>query len=191
MFPTRRRPPPPFAEPSQSLPWLRAALLFLLLRRRRRGGRSGGEDGTDLDRRRRQHHHVRQVRRRRRWHVWGMLPGLLFREVQARRHQQRHGAPTPAINSVLSMIDDESMRREREGIALENGYTKIMMWSYASGIARHVLSATVKGQLYSLPADVHLKMQQLLDRLCSGINSLVASFDSRLRKRTLLVRTPF
>nr|CAB3462477.1 unnamed protein product [Digitaria exilis] len=71
-------------------------------------------------------------------------------------------------------------------IALENGYTKIMMWSYASGIARHVLSATVKGQLYSLPADVQyvdtsLKMQQLLDRLCSGINSLVASFDSRLR----------
>ncbi|XP_062202996.1 cytoplasmic tRNA 2-thiolation protein 2-like [Phragmites australis] len=125
------------------------------------------------------------------------------------------------LREVVGMIDDETGRDDflrwlrmllLQKIALENGYTKIMLGSCASGIACHVLSATVKGQGYSLPADVQyvdtrwevpvvlplhdclaqelsllceldsLKTQQLLDRPCSGINSLVASFVSRLRE---------
>ncbi|KAF8776752.1 hypothetical protein HU200_003490 [Digitaria exilis] len=125
-----------------------------------------------------------------------------------------------AMLEVVGMINDETGRDDfvrcllmlsLQKIALENGYTKIMLGTCASGIARHVLSATVKGQGYSLPADVQyvdtrwdvpvvlplhdclaqelsllceldsLKTQQLLDRPCSGINSLVASFVSRLR----------
>ncbi|KAG2621804.1 cytoplasmic tRNA 2-thiolation protein 2-like isoform X1 [Panicum virgatum] len=125
------------------------------------------------------------------------------------------------LKEVLGMIDDETGRDDfvwclrmlsLQQIALENGYTKIMLGTCASGIACHVLSATVKGQGYSLPADVQyvdtrwevpvvlplhdclaqelsllceldsLKTQQLLDRPCSGINSLVASFVSRLRE---------
>ncbi|PAN21612.1 hypothetical protein PAHAL_3G479900 [Panicum hallii] len=125
------------------------------------------------------------------------------------------------LKEVLGMIDDETGRDDfvqclrmlsLQKIALENGYTKIMLGTCASGIACHVLSATVKGQGYSLPADVQyvdtrwevpvvlplhdclaqelsllceldsLKTQQLLDRPCSGINSLVASFVSRLRE---------
>ncbi|CAL5092697.1 unnamed protein product [Urochloa decumbens] len=125
------------------------------------------------------------------------------------------------LKEVVGMIDDETGRDDfiqclrmlsLQKIALENGYTKIMLGTCASGIACHVLSATVKGQGYSLPADVQyvdtrwevpvvlplhdclaqelsllceldsLKTQQLLDRPCSGINSLVASFVSRLRE---------
>ncbi|RCV19265.1 hypothetical protein SETIT_3G370400v2 [Setaria italica] len=125
------------------------------------------------------------------------------------------------LKEVVGMIDDETGRDDfirclrmlsLQKIALENGYTKIMLGTCASGIACHVLSATVKGQGYSLPADVQyvdtrwevpvvlplhdclaqelsllceldsLKMQQLLDRPCRGINSLVASFVSRLRE---------
>uniref|UniRef100_A0A0A9D246 Cytoplasmic tRNA 2-thiolation protein 2 n=1 Tax=Arundo donax TaxID=35708 RepID=A0A0A9D246_ARUDO len=125
------------------------------------------------------------------------------------------------LREVVGMIDDETGRDDflrflrmllLQKIALENGYTKIMLGSCASGIARHVLSATLKGQGYSLPADVQyvdtwwevpvvlplrdclaqelsllceldcLKTQQLLDRPCCVINSLVASFVSRLRE---------
>ncbi|KAL6847287.1 hypothetical protein ACP4OV_023140 [Aristida adscensionis] len=125
------------------------------------------------------------------------------------------------MREVVGMIGDETGRDDflrslrmllLQKIALENGYTKIMLGSCASGIACHVLSATVKGQGYSLPADVQyvdtrwevpvvcplrdclaqelgllceldsLKTQQLLDRPCSGINSLVASFVARLRE---------
>ncbi|CAN6361612.1 unnamed protein product [Urochloa humidicola] len=125
------------------------------------------------------------------------------------------------LKEVVGMINDETGRDDfiqclrmlsLQKIALENGYTKIMLGTCASGIACHVLSATVKGQGYSLPADVqyvdtrweipvvlplhdclaqelsllceldNLKMQQLLDRPSSGINSLVASFVSRLRE---------
>ncbi|CAN6352189.1 unnamed protein product [Urochloa humidicola] len=125
------------------------------------------------------------------------------------------------LKEVAGMIGDETGRDDfihclrmlsLQKIALENGYTKIMLGTCTSGIACHVLSATVKGQGYSLPADVQyvdtrwevpvvlplhdclaqelsllceldsLKTQQLLDRPCSGINSLVASFVSRLRE---------
>ncbi|KAK3140107.1 hypothetical protein QOZ80_5AG0395960 [Eleusine coracana subsp. coracana] len=125
------------------------------------------------------------------------------------------------LREVVGMIGDETgrddfLQRSRmlllQKIALENGYTKIMLGSCASGIACHVLSATVKGHGYSLPADVQyvdtrwdvpvvlplrdvlaqelsllceldsLKTQQLLDRPCRGINSLVASFVARLRE---------
>uniref|UniRef100_A0A5B7B7P3 Putative cytoplasmic tRNA 2-thiolation protein 2 n=1 Tax=Davidia involucrata TaxID=16924 RepID=A0A5B7B7P3_DAVIN len=39
-------------------------------------------------------------------------------------------------------------------IALENGYTKLVLGSCTSRIACHVISATVKGQGYSLAADI-------------------------------------
>ncbi|CAN6334718.1 unnamed protein product [Urochloa humidicola] len=131
------------------------------------------------------------------------------------------GDKVARLKEVVGMISDETGRDDfiqclrmlsLQKIALENGYTKIMLGTCASGIACHVLSATVKGQGYSLPADVQyvdirwevpvvlplhdclaqelsllceldsLKTQQLLDRPCSGINSLVASFVSRLRE---------
>lgn len=131
------------------------------------------------------------------------------------------GADAARLKEVVSMIDDETGRDDfvrclrmlsLQKIALEKGYTKIMLGTCASGIACHVLSATVKGQGYSLPADVQyvdtrwevpvvlplhdclaqelnllceldsLYTQQLLDRPRSGINSLVASFVSRLRE---------
>lgn len=125
------------------------------------------------------------------------------------------------LRELVGMVNDDTGREDLlqylcmlslQKIALENGYTKIMMGSCASAIACHVLSATVKGQGYSLPADVqyvdtrwevpvvlplrdclsqelsllceldNLKTQQLLDRSCSGINGLVASFVARLRE---------
>ncbi|KAL5226200.1 hypothetical protein ABZP36_012839 [Zizania latifolia] len=123
------------------------------------------------------------------------------------------------LREVVDMIDDDTGREDflrclrmlsLQKIALENGYAKIMLGSCASAIACHVLSATVKGQGYSLPADVQyvdtrweipvvvplrdclarelsllceldsLKTQQHLDRPSNGINSLVASFVERL-----------
>ncbi|CAL4970397.1 unnamed protein product [Urochloa decumbens] len=107
------------------------------------------------------------------------------------------------LKEVVGMIDDETGRDDfiqclcmlsLQKIALENGYTKIMLGTCASGIACHVLSATVKvpvvlplhdclAQELSLLCELDsLKTQQLLDRPCSGINSLVASFVSRLRE---------
>ncbi|CAD6269557.1 unnamed protein product [Miscanthus lutarioriparius] len=125
------------------------------------------------------------------------------------------------LKELVGVINDETGRDDfirclrmlsLQKIALENGYTKIMLGTCASGIACHVLSATVKGQGYALPADVQyvdtrwevpvvlplhdclaqelnllcelysLKTQQLLNRPCSGINGLVASFVSRLRE---------
>ncbi|ONK64815.1 uncharacterized protein A4U43_C07F30250 [Asparagus officinalis] len=96
-------------------------------------------------------------------------------------------------------------------IALENNYNKLVLGSCTSRIARHILSSTVKGQGYSLPADLQyvdsrwevpivlplrdcvaqelrmlcfldsLKTQQLLDRPSSGINDLVSLFVARLQ----------
>lgn len=125
------------------------------------------------------------------------------------------------LRELVGMVDDDTGREDflrclrmlaLQKIALENGYTKIMLGSCASAIACHVLSATVKGQGYSLPADVQyvdtrwevpvviplrdclaqeltllceldrLKTLQLLDKPCSSINSLVASFVARLRE---------
>ncbi|KAG1368582.1 cytoplasmic tRNA 2-thiolation protein 2 [Cocos nucifera] len=137
------------------------------------------------------------------------------------------------LNELLEMISDATGKDDflhylrmlsLQKIALDKGYSKILLGSCTSTIARHILSATVKGQGYSLPADVqyvdarlevpvvlplrdclaqelrtlcHLdgfKTQQLLERPCTGINSLVSSFVARLqeenpsRERTI-VRT--
>ncbi|KAK9664348.1 hypothetical protein RND81_14G035300 [Saponaria officinalis] len=97
-------------------------------------------------------------------------------------------------------------------VAVENGYNKLVLGSCTSTIARHVLSATVKGQGYSLPADIQYVdarweipvllplrdcLAQELSTLCqldglktlsivngpqSGINSLVSSFVSLLQE---------
>ncbi|KAL2923587.1 Cytoplasmic tRNA 2-thiolation protein 2 [Bienertia sinuspersici] len=97
-------------------------------------------------------------------------------------------------------------------VAVENGYTQLVLGSCTSTIARHVLSATVKGQGYSLPADIQYVdarwqvpvllplrdcLAQELNMLCqldgwktiamangsqSGINALVSSFVSLLQE---------
>ncbi|KAK1276625.1 Cytoplasmic tRNA 2-thiolation protein 2 [Acorus gramineus] len=111
---------------------------------------------------------------------------------------------------------DDFMRHLRmlslQKIALENGYNRLVLGSCTSNIACHVISATVKGQGYSLPADVQyvdgrwevpvvfplrdcpsrelsllcqldeLKTQRFLDRPSSGINGLVSSFLARLQE---------
>ncbi|WOK97058.1 hypothetical protein Cni_G05766 [Canna indica] len=96
-------------------------------------------------------------------------------------------------------------------IALDNGYNKLVLGSCTSTLACHVISATAKGQGYSLPADVQyvdarwevpvvlplhdcvteeLKMLchldgmetlQLLKKPSNSINSLISSFISHLR----------
>lgn len=97
-------------------------------------------------------------------------------------------------------------------VAIENGYSKLVLGSCTSTIARHVISATVKGQGYSLPADIQFVdarwevpvllplrdcLAQELNVLCqldglktlvasdgprSGINALVSSFISLLQE---------
>uniref|UniRef100_A0A7C9EQS3 Cytoplasmic tRNA 2-thiolation protein 2 n=1 Tax=Opuntia streptacantha TaxID=393608 RepID=A0A7C9EQS3_OPUST len=97
-------------------------------------------------------------------------------------------------------------------VAIENGYSKLVLGSCTSTIARHVISATVKGQGYSLPADIQYVdarwkvpallplrdcLAQELNVLCqldglktlvasdgprSGINALVSSFISLLQE---------
>lgn len=97
-------------------------------------------------------------------------------------------------------------------VAVENGYTQLILGSCTSTIARHVLSATVKGQGYSLPADIQYVdarwqvpvllplrdcLAQELSMLCqldglktlamvngppSGINALVSSFVALLQE---------
>ncbi|KAL8226597.1 hypothetical protein R6Q57_016429 [Mikania cordata] len=91
-------------------------------------------------------------------------------------------------------------------IAIENGYTKLVLGSCTSRIACHVLAATVKGQGYSLAADIQyadarwevpvvlplrdcplqelnilcnldrLKIVEIFIKSCAGINDLVSSF---------------
>ncbi|MFS7943247.1 putative cytoplasmic tRNA 2-thiolation protein [Helianthus anomalus] len=91
-------------------------------------------------------------------------------------------------------------------IAIENGYTKLVLGSCTSRIACHVLSATVKGQGYSLAADIQyadarwevpvvlplrdcplqelnilcnldsLKIVDIFNETGTGINGLVSSF---------------
>ncbi|XP_072988448.1 cytoplasmic tRNA 2-thiolation protein 2 isoform X1 [Typha latifolia] len=125
------------------------------------------------------------------------------------------------MNQLVDMINDPTGREDflhhlrmlsLQKIASENGYNKLLLGSCTSTIACHVISATVKGQGYSLSADVQyvdtrwkvpvllplrdclakelnllcnldsLKTQQLLDRPCSGINGLISSFVARLRE---------
>ncbi|OVA18362.1 Thiouridylase [Macleaya cordata] len=97
-------------------------------------------------------------------------------------------------------------------IAFDNGYNKLVLGSSTSTIACHIISATVKGQGYSLPADIQyvdarweipvvlplrdcvaqelkmlcrldgLKTLELLDGPRSGINGLVSSFIELLQE---------
>ncbi|KAM6565868.1 hypothetical protein CsatA_024996 [Cannabis sativa] len=97
-------------------------------------------------------------------------------------------------------------------IAAENGYNRLVLGSCTSRIASHVLSATVKGKGYSLPADIQyvdarwnvpvvlplrdclseelnmlcdldgLKTIELIKSPCAGINSLVSSFVKLLQE---------
>lgn len=97
-------------------------------------------------------------------------------------------------------------------IASSYGYNRILLGSCTSRIASHVLSATVKGQGYSLPADIQyvdarwgvplvfplhdclaqelrmlchldgLKTAELPNGPCSSINSLVSSFVALLQE---------
>ncbi|KAK4481702.1 hypothetical protein RD792_012610 [Penstemon davidsonii] len=104
-------------------------------------------------------------------------------------------------------------------IALENGYTKLVLGTCTSRIACHVLEATVKGQGFSLAADIQyvdarwetqvvlplrdclteeLKMLCSLDSLKSveafqqprsGINGLISSFEENPSRESTIVRT--
>lgn len=97
-------------------------------------------------------------------------------------------------------------------IAIENGYTKLVLGSCTSRIACHVLTATVKGQGYSLAADIQyadarwevpvvlplrdcliqelnilcnldsLKIVEVFNDSCAGINGLVSSFVKLLQE---------
>ncbi|XP_071720486.1 cytoplasmic tRNA 2-thiolation protein 2 [Rutidosis leptorrhynchoides] len=97
-------------------------------------------------------------------------------------------------------------------IAIENGYTKLMLGSCTSRIACHVLAATVKGQGYSLAADIqyadarwdvpvvlplrdcplqelkilcnldNLKIVEVFNDFHSGINGLISSFMKTLQE---------
>uniref|UniRef100_A0A0R0ELY1 Cytoplasmic tRNA 2-thiolation protein 2 n=1 Tax=Glycine max TaxID=3847 RepID=A0A0R0ELY1_SOYBN len=97
-------------------------------------------------------------------------------------------------------------------VASEFGYNRIILGSCISRIACHVISATVKGQGYSLPADIQyvdarwevpvvlplrdcfaqeinmlcrldgLKTVKLSTDLCSSINGLVSSFVALLQE---------
>ncbi|XP_034223516.1 cytoplasmic tRNA 2-thiolation protein 2 isoform X2 [Prunus dulcis] len=97
-------------------------------------------------------------------------------------------------------------------VASQNGYNRLLLGSCVSRIACHVISATVKGQGYSLPADVQyvdarweipvvlplrdclakeltmlcrldgLKTVELIRSPCTGINGLVSSFVTLLQE---------
>ncbi|KAK9921982.1 hypothetical protein M0R45_030471 [Rubus argutus] len=97
-------------------------------------------------------------------------------------------------------------------IASQNGYSRLVLGSCISRIACHVITATVKGQGYSLPADIQyvdsrweipvllplrdclaqelnmlcrldgLKTVELIRSPCTGINGLVSSFVSLLQE---------
>ncbi|XP_010246741.1 PREDICTED: cytoplasmic tRNA 2-thiolation protein 2 isoform X2 [Nelumbo nucifera] len=128
---------------------------------------------------------------------------------------------TSRLKELLHAIDDDTGKEDLvhhlhmmslQKIALDNGYNKLVLGSCASRIACHVISATVKGQGYSLPADIQyvdarweipvvlplrdcliqelnmicshdsLKIVKQLDGSGSGINVLVSSFVTLLQK---------
>ncbi|KMZ57378.1 Cytoplasmic tRNA 2-thiolation protein 2 [Zostera marina] len=125
------------------------------------------------------------------------------------------------LRKLLDTIDDPTGKDDflhylraisLQKVASENGFNKIILGSCTNGIACHIISSTVKGQGYSLPADVQyidgrwdvpvvlplrdfvardLIMFCHLDRLrtCQifhqsecGINYLVSSFLTRLQE---------
>ncbi|CAA6667407.1 unnamed protein product [Spirodela intermedia] len=67
------------------------------------------------------------------------------------------------LNALLETISDATGKEDLlsylrmlslQKIALDNGYSKLVLGSCTTTIACHILSATVKGQGYSLPADI-------------------------------------
>lgn len=119
------------------------------------------------------------------------------------------------LNELLDTLTDATGKEDLlhnlrmlslQKIAFENKYNKLILGSSTSRIACHVLSATVKGQGYSLPADIQyvdarhevpvvlplrdclaqelnmlcrlngLKSLDLLDAPRAGINGLVSAF---------------
>ncbi|CAA7404241.1 unnamed protein product [Spirodela intermedia] len=125
------------------------------------------------------------------------------------------------LNALLETISDATGKEDLlsylrmlslQKIALDNGYSKLVLGSCTTTIACHILSATVKGQGYSLPADIqyvdarweipvvlplrsclaeelsmlcHLdghEIHQVFDQPCSGINNLVSSFIARVQE---------
>ncbi|MQL95084.1 hypothetical protein Taro_027737 [Colocasia esculenta] len=127
---------------------------------------------------------------------------------------------TASLNEVLEAVSDATGKEDLlhhlrvlclQKIALDNGYSKLVLGSCTTTIARKVLSATVKGQGYSLPADIQyvdarwavpvvlplrdclaeeltvlchldgLKIHRVLDQPHVGINNLVSSFVTRVQ----------
>lgn len=125
------------------------------------------------------------------------------------------------LKSLLDVVSDATGKEDLllhlrmlslQKIASENGYNRLVLGSCTSRIACHVLSATVKGQGYSLPADMQyvdarweiptvlplrdclaqelnmlcqldgLKTVELLKGSCAGINGLVSSFVTLLQE---------
>lgn len=121
------------------------------------------------------------------------------------------------LNAVKDVTGKEDLLQHLRMLSLqknayENGYTKLLLGSCTSRIACHVISATVKGQGYSLPADIQyvdarweipvvlplrdclaqelnmlcrldgLKTMEVLNSPHSGINGLVASFVTLLQE---------
>lgn len=125
------------------------------------------------------------------------------------------------LNELLDSITDATGREDfiqylrmlaLQKIALDNKYTKLLLGSSTSKMARLIISATVKGQGFSLPADLQyvdarwevpavlplrdclaqelamlchldgLKTIQVFDCPSAGINGLVSSFIARLQE---------
>lgn len=117
------------------------------------------------------------------------------------------------VNDVTGKEDLISYLRmlSLQKIAAENGYNRLLVGTCTSRIACHVISSTVKGQGYSLPADIQyidarwevpvvlplldclaqelnmlccvdsLKTVELTKKSSSGINDLVSSFVALLQ----------
>ncbi|XVE95942.1 hypothetical protein REPUB_Repub02eG0179000 [Reevesia pubescens] len=119
------------------------------------------------------------------------------------------------LKKLLDAVSDDTGKEDLllhlrilslQKVASENGYSRVVLGSCTSRIACHVISATVKGQGYSLSADIQyvdsrweipivlplrdcpaqelntlcsldgLKIVELRNGPCSGINGLVSSF---------------
>ncbi|KVI12121.1 Thiouridylase, cytoplasmic, subunit 2 [Cynara cardunculus var. scolymus] len=68
--------------------------------------------------------------------------------------KELHVVPIRSICSEKTSDGRETLENLVNAIAIENGYTKLVLGSCTSRIACHVLAATVKGQGYSLAADI-------------------------------------
>ncbi|GMH28355.1 hypothetical protein Nepgr_030198 [Nepenthes gracilis] len=85
---------------------------------------------------------------------------LLVTPIEGIYSDSGHGKDT--LKELLDAVSDDTGKEDLllhirmlslQKIAIRNGYNKLVLGSCTSRIARHVLSATVKGKGYSLPAD--------------------------------------